>query len=271
MYGTPPHIRQDHYDVPAPRMSLGSDGDGSTEVFEALASLTDVLGPYLEQLYSVLNPLQSRDGGSSCTLLNLDAWTDTLSGRVRKVIIRGIDPDIPGAANLRLCFLAARFFSRRLALDRDADGAALAGRAPDARLLDVRMAVEEIVLFVSELTEKQLGDFWLPTTAFVFSSAVTFLVRLAVQSEIPASGPSQSLSLSLARDLLASLRSHKENHGWDLGDICLTQYGDTVDKLSAQDPGNPDGAWLDWAPPLVPDPTLLEPISEDHCNPLMWG
>lgn len=270
MYGTPPHIRQDHYDVPAPEISLDPGEDGRSEVFEALASLTETLGPYLERLYSVPTP-QSDDGRASRDL-NLDAWTDTLPGSVRKIIIRGTDLDTPGAANLRLCFLAARFFSRRMALSTETKSTTLAGQAPDERLLNVRRTVEEIVLFVNELTETQLGDFWLPTTAFVLSSAVTFLVRLAVQKEIPTSGPSTSLSLSLAKDLLATLRSHKEDHGWELGDICLAQYGDTLDKLTAQrDPADMDNACFDSAPPFIPDPALLESIIADQWDPVLWG
>lgn len=270
LYGTPPHIRQDHYDVPAPKISVDAGGGERAEVFEALASLTETLGPYLERLYSV--PTAQGDDGRTPRNFNLDAWTDTLPGSARKIIIRGTDLDTPGAANLRLCFLAARFFSRRVALGTEVEGGTPAGRAPDERLLDVRRTVEEIVLFVNELTETQLGDFWLPTTAFVLSSAVTFLVRLAIQAEIPASGPSHSISLSLAKDMLATLRSHKEDHGWELGDICLAQYGDTLDKLPVQqDSSDTDSAWLDSAPPFIPDPALLESIIADQWDPSLWG
>ena len=270
MYGTPPHIRQDHYDIPAPKAYLDGSGDGRFEVFEALASLTDILGPYLEQLYSI--PTPQNDEGRTSHSLHLDAWTDTLPGPVRKIIIRGTNLEIPGAANLRLCFLAARFFSRRLALSTEVGRTTPAGQAPDERLLDVRRTVEEIVLFVNELTETQLGDFWLPTTAFVLSSAVTFLVRLAVQAEIPASGPPHSLSLSLAREMLATLRSYKEDHGWELGDICLAQYEDALDKLpEQQDSANMDSNGLESAVPFIPDPALLESIIADQWDSLLWG
>ena len=267
MYGTPPHIRQDYYDVPAPKALSGARGDGRAEVFEALASLTEILGSYLEQLYRVAGQRRDR---TTC-ILNLDSWTDTLPGSVRKVIIRGTNLDIPGAANLRLCFLAAKFFSRRLDIGADVEGTH-SGQPPDDRFFEIRRIVEAIVLYVSEHTEKQLGDFWLPTSAFVFSSTVTFLVRLAVQAEIPTSGPSESLSLSLAVDLIASLRSYKEDHGWEIGDICVTQYGEMVDKLSTQqDSTQVDGAWLDLEPPFISDPAFLDSIIADQWDPLVWN
>lgn len=262
MYGTPPHIRRDYYDVPGPTASSSGRGD---KIFKALASLTELLGSYLEQLYSVSS--QTRDCAPGA--LDLNSWTDTLAGKVRKVIIRGTDLDMPGAANLRLCFLASRFFSRRVEIGMDID-ATPPGQPLDDHLLEVRRIVEEIVLFVGELTENQLGDFWLPTAAFVLSSAVTFLVRLAVQAEIPNSGPSQSLSLSLAIDLISSLRSHKEKYGWELGDICLAQYGETVDKLSAQqDSGQVDGDWLDSEPLFISDPAFLDSLIVDQWNPFI--
>ncbi|KAH7268817.1 fungal-specific transcription factor domain-containing protein [Fusarium solani] len=262
MYGTPPHIRQAHYDVPVPRIGHRTDGlendplaEERGKVFEALASLTQVLGSHLEQLYTIRNrPQDSRD--KTVSVLDLSAWTDSLSGEVRRIIIRGTNLDVPGAANLRLCFLAAKFFSCRHELDAEMEGIG-PGQPPDYRLLQARRIVEEIVLCVSELTEKQLGDFWLPLVAF---------------AEIPASGPSGSLSLSLAKDLMATLRSHKEACGWELGDICLAQYGEVVDRLSTQEnPTDLSEGWLDSALPFIPDPGFLDSTMADQWDPLLWG
>lgn len=134
------------------------------------------------------------------------------------------------------------------------------------RLLHARRVVENIVLFVHELTVRQLGDFWLSIAAFAFSSTTTFLVRLAVQAEISTSGASQSLSLSPAKGLVALLRWHKEENGRELGDICLAQYGDVVDGLSTEEPfAGTDVDCLESAA-LIPDPglpTFLDSIIAD--------
>ncbi|UNI18315.1 hypothetical protein JDV02_004589 [Purpureocillium takamizusanense] len=262
-YGTPPHIRQSHHDVPIPK---ANQHDERAQVFEALASLTIVLGAYIEQLYAA-GDVTDRDPALA---FSLDIWTDTLFGELRRIIVRGMNLDTPGAANLRLCYLAARFFMCRVELSTEVDDY-IPGQSPNDRLLKTRRMAEDIVHFVRELTAKQLGDFWLPTAAFVFSSTTTFLVRLAVQAELPTCETSmQSLSLSLAHDLVTSLRSHKDLYGWELGDICIAQYGDVVDKLWSQNPASHlDPAWLDSAP-FIPDPGFFESVIVDQWDPLAW-
>jgi hypothetical protein len=101
--------------------------------------------------------------------------------------------------------------------------------------MEARRTAEDIVFLVQELGEAQLGDFWLPVVAFTFSSTVTFLIRCALETE-QAAGLSQSTSLRMASDFLASLRSHQKNFGWDLADICLAQHSDVVDKLLKSGP-----------------------------------
>lgn len=271
MYGTPPHIRQSHHDVPMPRGDDSNGIPGCTgerfRVFAALSSLTDVLGLYLEDLYTI------RDRPAAT--LDLDAWRDSLPGDVRRIIVRGTDLRVPGSANLRLCFLAARFVSCRLQL-ADTDTTTTPGQQqqqqglPGDRLQHVRQVAEDIVLFVHELGEEQLGDFWLPHAAFVLSSTATFLIRLAVQ----AAGAAQSLSLSLAKDLVASLRAHKQTHGWELGDICLDQYGHVVDNLdtSAQLPLGDGGGVGYWDPGVDGGmPNFLDSIIADQWDPMLWG
>lgn len=266
MYGTPPHVRQSHHDVPPPnannyRADQSPPSEEGPGTFEALCSLTNVIGIYLEHIYSI------GDGPAvpGVVGLNLATWTETLTGEIRKIIVRGTNLDIAGAANLRLCYLAARFLSCRLELNAEVEGI-IPGSPPSICLLNARRMVEDIVLFVQELTAKQLGDFWMPYAAFVFSFITAFLVRLAVQIEIPAFGASHSLSLSLAKDLMASLRSHKDTHGWELGDACLSQYGHVVDKLwTQQTTADVDMSLLDLAP-LVADPVFLDSIMDDQWN-----
>lgn len=105
----------------------------------------------------------------------------------------------------------------------------------------------------------------------MLSSAVTFLVRPAVQREIPASNPSHRLSLSLAKGLLVTPPSHKEEHRWEL--ICLARYGDTLDKPPVQQsPADAESAWSGVGPPpFVPDPALFGSIIADQWDSMLCG
>ncbi|RFU80034.1 hypothetical protein TARUN_2152 [Trichoderma arundinaceum] len=271
-YGTPPHIQRTHHDVPLPTRHYLVDGQvndmtqkGQACIFEALASLSDVLASYLENLYSIrTQPLNRQDRASK---YKLDAWIDSQTGDVRQIIIRGTNLDLPGAANLRLCFLGAKFFCRRAEMNEEAGSGASSELEAHVQ---VRRTVEEIVLFIQELSSRHLGDFWLPQAAFILSSAATFLIRFAVQSEIPSSGPSQSLSLRLAKDLVQSLRSHSECHGWELGDICLGQYAEIVQSLVDQETseGTRSGQELT---PYIADSSLFDSIMVDQWDPFLWA
>ncbi|KAJ5685826.1 hypothetical protein N7536_008445 [Penicillium majusculum] len=229
-YGTPPHIRRSQYDVPLPISEYLSDWERDHEanaVFIELMNLTDVLDLCLEQVYTIRTETQ----GSSRNLeLELNKWVDSLTGDIRKIIIRGSNLNIPGASNLRLAYLATRLLLRRIDLDRER-------QAPDSnteqmanRVMEARRTAEDIVVLVQELGQAQLGDYWLPVVTFTFSATVTFLIRCALETE-QAAGLAQSGSLRMASDLLDALRSHHKNFGWDLGDICLAQHSDVIDKL----------------------------------------
>lgn len=233
-------------------------------IFEALAGLSDVLASYLENLYSIrTQPLNRQDRASQ---YKLDAWIDSQTGNVRKIIIRGTNLDVPGAANLRLCFLGAKFFCRRAEMNEETGS----GASSELKAhVQVRRTVEEIVLFIQELTSQQLGDFWLPQAAFILSSAATFLIRFAVQSEIPSSSPSQSLSLRLAKDLVQSLHSHKEGHGWELGEICLGQYAEIVQTLVDQETSEATRSGQDLTP-YIADASLFDSIMVDQWDPFLW-
>lgn len=269
MCGTPPHISHAHHDIPLPnnlyRNAGGHDTtstDASFKIFESLSTLTEVVGNYLEQLYDIRNMPRKRSSRAALDVA-LDAWTDTLTGGVRQVILRGVNLDMPGAANLRLCFLAAKFISCRVELHEMETNAET--EYFNEHLRQTRKIVEDIVYFVHELTVKQLGDFWLPIAAFVFSSTAAFLLRQAIQVEIPTLTPAQSMSLSLVKNLLVSLRVHHEEHGWDLGEICLAEYEEVVEKVYASEVAlEADLDWLDSGPLFMTDPMFFESIITDQ-------
>lgn len=208
----------------------------AASVFIGLVTLTGVLDKYLEHVYD-LN--QGRDQDSSQTSLDLELslgqWEDSLSDDVRRIITRGNNLHIPGAANLRLAYLSTVLLRRRIELDIEKQEDAVPGDALTNRYIQVRRAAEEIVLLVQELEEIHLSDFWLPVSAFAFTSAMTFLLRCALETENTAGGLAQSASLKLAKNLIDSLQSHQQNSGWDLGDLCLAQYGEVVERLQTAD------------------------------------
>jgi hypothetical protein len=234
-YGTPPHIRRSQYDVPLPipEYLSGSERDSEANaVFIELMRLTEVLDQCLEHVYDIHiaadHPTRNHE-------LELNKWVDSLTGNIRRIVIRGSNLDTPGASNLRLAYLATCLLLRRIDLDRERRSEDPSGVQMANRIMEARRTAEDIVFLVQELGEAQLGDFWLPVVAFTFSSTVTFLIRCALETE-QAAGLSQSTSLRLANDFLASLRSHQKNFGWDLADICLAQHSEVIEKLLRSGP-----------------------------------
>ncbi|CAG8248089.1 unnamed protein product [Penicillium salamii] len=244
-YGTPPHIRRSQYDVPLPIPEYLSDWEynrAANSVFIELMNLTDVLDHCLEHVYNIRIESQSPTRNLE---LDLNKWVDSLTGEIRKIIIRGSNLDIPGASNLRLAYLATRLLLRRTDLDRERQAQDPNPEAMANRTMEARRTAEDIVVLVQELGEAQLGDFWLPVAAFTFSSTVTFLIRCALETEQGA-GLAECGSLRMASDFLDSLRSHQRNSGWDLADICLAQHSEVIERL------------LNSSPPVVNSETNAE-------------
>ncbi|KAJ0160675.1 putative transcriptional regulatory protein [Colletotrichum tanaceti] len=266
-YGTPPQIKRYQYDVPDPSLEYLITTQDATDaqrqaasVFVALVTLTGVLDKFLDHVYDLNQERDQQSGGRTLSLdleLSLGQWEDSLGDDVRRIITRGNDLRTPGAANLRLAYLSTRLLRRRIELDIEkqddnataatattagtaastastAAAAAYPGDALTNRYIQVRRAAEEIVLLAQELEADHLGDFWLPVSAFAFTSATTFLLRCALETENNAAGGlAQSASLRLAKDLVDALQAHRRDAGWDLGDLCLAQYADVVERLLA--------------------------------------
>lgn len=233
-YGTPSHIQRAQYDVPSPNRRYFYRHDAETSysqassIFVALFGLTEVLDLYLQHLYRV-------DSDRPNHIVNLDfnlnRWVESLEVNVRRIITRGTHLDLPGAANLRLSYLSTQLLLRRLELEDDRDKEDIEPEMLANRYMQVRRIAEDIVLLVQELQEEHLGDFWLPVSAFVFPSTTTFLLRCALETESSQAGLAQSSSLRLAWELITALRHHRDKNGWDLGDICLAQHAEIVERL----------------------------------------
>lgn len=262
------------YDVPQPTIENLCEKDASPErvlkasIYVALVGLTNVLDLHLTHIYQLRETDELRD--LTHLELALNNWIESMNGRVRRVILRGTNLDMPGAPNLRLAYLTVRLLLQRIELETEKR----ISNAGDGRLLNRYMAArrtsEEMLILTQELQPKHLADFWLPSSAFSFPAAVSFLLRCALKTENTPSGLSQSSSLKIASDLLAALRCHKEKHAWDLGDICLAQHTEVVEKLLAmvppEDPG-PDGA-ADFSEFAMLDASFIDQFLPSLWDPL---
>lgn len=244
----------------------GSERDsGAFSIYVALSGLTAVLDHYLQYLYQV-----TKDPSISVGRLELclNRWVDSLDGDVRRVITRGTSLQFPGAANLRLAYLSVQLLTHRVTMDdtRSRDGAN--SEALANQYISVRRTAEDIVLFAQELQEEHLGDFWLPVSAFAFPSTVSFLLRCALETERSPRELANNNCVKLAWDLIMALRRHKDNSDWDLGDICLAQHGEVVEKLMAPVEADENNApILGYEDILLPDDLLINDIFGSLSNP----
>ncbi|KZF25602.1 hypothetical protein L228DRAFT_266062 [Xylona heveae TC161] len=233
-YGTPPQIHRSQHDVPIPTIrDLCTANTSSAErlaasVFISLTTLTEVLGRYLEYLYDLeKDQRKAREITPSTLELLLSHWERSLDAVVCKIVLHGYDLDAPGAANLRLAYLATRLLLRRIQLDLDKQVQGVDEEAITHRYIQAEKAAEDIVHFAQALNENHLTGFWIPTSAFSLTSATTLLLRSALRAKnFGPGGP-----LAIAKDMICTLQSHHRKFGWDLADNCLGQYADIIEKI----------------------------------------
>ena len=270
-YGTPPHIHRGQYDVPLPLMQHLSDGtpvrNEAGTVFISLCTLTEVLGLCLEHTYALdEDPKPSQDKEQSLRRLEvkLDHWEESLPDTVRLAVIRGIHCDAPGVSSLRLSYLAVRLLIRRI----DMDMVKRTLTEDDTLIFHKQMlaqrAAEDIVFYIQNLEEHQIRGFWLATSAFILASAATFLVRCALETNSSPDDLGQSRPLQQVQMFLASLQSHRDRYGWDVGDICLAQCTGVVDRLTQISAGNRPMA------PTLDDAFFLDMSLPDDLFPSLW-
>lgn len=273
-HGTPPQISRSQYDVPLPTLEYlcehGSSPDKITKatIYIALVGLTHVLDLHLQHVYQVN---ASQPTNTAHLDLALNNWVENLDVITRRIIIRGTSLEIPGAANLRLSYLTLRLLLQRIELEAEKRLYKVQDNRLLNRYIQARRTSEEILLLTQELQPQQLSDFWLPSAAFVFPATVSFLLRCALETENSALGLAQSSSLRIASDLIQALQTHKDKHAWDLGDICLAQHAEVVEKLLAMVPPsdelNEDGT-PDLAEFVMPDASFIDQFLPSLWDPL---
>ncbi|KAG4278839.1 hypothetical protein FPRO04_06160 [Fusarium proliferatum] len=273
-HGTPPLISPTLNDVPQPLVQdICGEGSSSEQalnasVYIALVGLTEVLDLHLRHVHQF--SLSDETTDTTHLELALNNWIETLSDGIRRVVIRGNNLKIPGAANLRLSYLTVRLLLQRIELEaekrvRDTGDSRLLNR-----YMQARRTAEDILILTQELQPEHLADCWLPSSAFAFSTTVSFLLRCALETENSTAGLVQSSSLKIASDLLSALREHKEKHAWDLGDICLAQHADVVEKLRAMTPPEDPSAEevLDFSSFAMAESSYLDQLFPSLWDPL---
>ncbi|KAM3500364.1 hypothetical protein MY10362_006462 [Beauveria mimosiformis] len=203
-HGTPPRVAPSQHNVPFPtrqhlcQPGLSAKESSAASIFAALVGLTSVLDTCLGNLYNI-EQQQSM-----------------------------------GASNLRLAYLSMRLLLQRTQLEAMKQDS---GSSSEEQLLNSalqgRQLAEEILLFTQHLQPIQLNDFWMPVAAFIYPSTINFLLRHALETESSVTGLAQTFSFQLARQLIDILRLHKEAHGWDMGDVCLAQHAEIIDRVLA--------------------------------------
>lgn len=214
--------------------SSSSEVVEATEVFVALCGLSDVLGSCLEFLHELGKDLKeqaSLEQSFHNLEVKLDAWEERLPERVRIAVIRGMQVHGHGMANLRLAYLGIMIMLHRLDMETVKRNIPVQATVISHKRTMAQRAAEDIIFFVQGLQKEQLRGFWIPTVGFSLAAAATFLVRCALEDNASTGDVSQSRPLKLVGDLLEALRSHRDKHGWDLGDVCLAQCSGIFERL----------------------------------------
>lgn len=241
--GTPPYISKGHYDVPLPTVELLTHGRGGSvkharaaEVYIHLCRLTEIVGDVLPLIYHIRSGNDSIAAEqTSRSEIELNRWMESRPSWLNLNDFHN-RPPVPGLVNLQLSYLSVRMLLRRIAWheisQRESDPAS-------SWLLGCQAAAEDIVRFVTSLHKQDLMGFWLPYNAHHFTSAVTLLLRCALQTTY---GNVRTQCMSSARTLVDCLRKFHEEHQWDLAETALSQSETVLKRIEDSIPKTPIGA-----------------------------
>jgi hypothetical protein len=230
--GTPPYISKNHYDVPLPTLDLLTGARSNSlkhvraaEVFIHLCKLTEIVGDVLPLIYHIRSGNDTIAAEqTSRSEIELNRWIESRPGWLDLSDFTS-RPAVPGLVNLQLSFLAVRMLLRRIAWheisQRETEPAA-------SWLSGCQAAAEDIVRFTASLQKTDLRGFWLPYNAHHFTSAVTLLLRCALQTNFP---EVRKGCMTSARALVDNLRRHFEESGWDLAETALASSENILRRI----------------------------------------
>ncbi|OCT45768.1 putative C6 transcription factor [Cladophialophora carrionii] len=238
--GTPPYISKGHYDVPLPTVELLTQGRGGSvkharaaDVYIHLCRLTEIVGDVLPLIYHIRSGNDSIAAEqTSRSEIELNRWMESRPSWLNLNDFHN-RPPVPGLVNLQLSYLSVRMLLRRIAWheisQRESDPAS-------SWLLGCQAAAEDIVRFATSLQKHDLAGFWLPYNAHHFTSAVTLLLRCALQTSY---SNVRTQCMSSARTLVDCLRKHHEEHQWDLAETALAQSETVLKRIEESLPKTP--------------------------------
>ncbi|KAI1615843.1 hypothetical protein EDD36DRAFT_451570 [Exophiala viscosa] len=239
--GTPPYISKGHYDVPLPTVELLTQGrPGSlrhvraAEVFIHLCRLTEIVGDVLPLIYHIRSGNDSIAAEqTSRSEIELNRWMENRPAWLNLSDFQS-RPPVPGLLNLQLSYLSVRMLLRRIAWheisQRESDPAS-------SWLLECQSAAEDMVRFVTSLHKQDLMGFWMPYNAHHFTSAVTLLLRCALQTTYPTV---RSQCMTSARTLVDCLKRHHEENHWDLAETAVSQSESVLKRIEDALPRTPN-------------------------------
>lgn len=238
--GTPPYISKGHYDVPFPTVDLLTQARAasmkhtrSAEVYIQLCRLTEIVGDVLPLIYHIRSGNDSIAAEqTSRSEIELNRWVESRPGWLNLNDFHN-RPPVPGLVNLQLSYLSVRMLLRRIAWheisQRESDPAS-------SWLLGCQAAADDIVRFVTSLHKQDLLAFWLPYNAHHFTSAVTLLLRCALQTSY---SNVRAQCMTSARTLVDRLRTFHEQEKWDLAETALSQSEMVLKRIEDSLPQTP--------------------------------
>lgn len=226
--------------------------------------MTEVLGYFLEYVYDI-----NKESATSSSLerqirrleVQLDDWE---VGQMHDETTGAPPLNSPGSANLRLGYLAIKLLLRRIDLDLSKQDPSEQHNISYKRHRAIETAAN-IVHFLNDLTPQHIADFWLPVNAFSLTSAITLLLRCEVELIAAGKASTNDRPLEIARQLLDILRKHRDESGWDIGDICLSQYSGIVDRLLEAIHSEPQWTETELEEIMVPNLSI-----RDDLFPTLW-
>ena len=187
------------------------------ECYIALCHLTEIVGDILPLLYHL------RSGNDTFAAAQASNSEEALGRWIRSLPewlqLHEFDnrPSAPGICNLQLSYLSVKMLLSRIAWHE------ISQREINPHsmwLLNCQTAASEVVRFALSLQPSDLKGFWFPYNAHHFTSAVTLLLRCALQTR---GTEVRRRCIGSARLLVDFLRRAKDEDNWDLAETCLAQ------------------------------------------------